>query len=57
MFMFVAFLKFEGLSRFGLACAPSVGTLPYLTGELKLASPKLTSANAHQITTFDTFFT
>ena len=29
----------------------------YFTGELKPASPRLASAHAHQITTFETFFT
>ena len=29
--------------------------LNYITGELNFASPRLTSANAHQITTLDTF--
>ena len=36
---------------------PDNGDICYMTGELKLASPKLTSAQAHQITTFETFFT
>ena len=34
------------------SCGPN-----YITGELKLASPRFTSAKAHQITTFLTFFT
>src|SRR5437016_8102859 len=29
----------------------------YFTGELKLASPRFTSAKAHQICTLETFFT
>ena len=41
--------------------APSFFTLSsgpnYFTGELNFASPRFTSANAHQITTFEMLFT
>jgi hypothetical protein len=32
-------------------------TAGYFTGELKLASPRLASAQAHQMITLETFFT
>ena len=41
-----------GTTAHSWSCGPN-----YITGELKLASPRLTSAKAHQMTTFLTFFT
>src|SRR6266699_2490365 len=43
-------------SRFESARAPLLSRC-YLTGELKLASPRFASAHAHQMITLETFFT